>query len=217
MGSQLARARPSSQDRAAEGWLAFNVDSHDMPPTEATAPRNYASLGNNDRDSSYFLNMYLRDVRAIDFIRSNPHWDGKTIVIMGTSTGGQQSYAVAVLVPGITAMLVNVPAGANIADCIALCCATPGCQSFSFNVPPQQFAASATASAATARRGPPPSGLANCTPDNLVPCCRLKDAVPPLIANPYPETCQTGVLSNYTPPPSSGCVPPSRVLSHCAA
>ena len=110
---------------------------------------------------------------------------------------------------GADFLSLALPAGANIADCIALCCATPGCQSFSFNVPPQQFAASATASAATARRGPPPSGLANCTPDNLVPCCRMKDAVPPLIANPYPETCQTGVLSNYTPPPSSGCVPPS--------
>ncbi len=109
-----ALEKETAVNRAAEGWLAFNVDSHDMPPTEATAPRNYASLGNNDRDSSYFLNMYLRDVRAIDFIRSNPHWDGKTIVIMGTSMGGQQSYAVAGLVPGITAMLVNVPAGANI-------------------------------------------------------------------------------------------------------
>ena len=29
-------------DRAAEGWLAFDVDSHDMPPDQATAPANYA-------------------------------------------------------------------------------------------------------------------------------------------------------------------------------
>jgi cephalosporin-C deacetylase-like acetyl esterase len=110
-----ALQKETAADRAAEGWLAFNVDSHDMPPDQATAPRNYASLGNSDRETSYFLNMYLRDVRAIDYIRSRPDWDGRTVVIMGTSMGGQQSYAVAGLVPEqITAMLVNVPAGANI-------------------------------------------------------------------------------------------------------
>ena len=109
-----ALQKETSANRAAEGWLAFNVDSHDMPPDQATAPRNYGTLGNDSRDTAYFLNMYLRDVRAIEYIRSRPDWDGKTIVIMGTSMGGQQSYAVAGLVPDqITAMLVNVPAGAN--------------------------------------------------------------------------------------------------------
>ena len=101
-------------DRAAEGWLAFNVDSHDMPPDQATAPRDYASLGNTSRETSYFLNMYLRDTRALDYIQSRPDWDGKTIVIMGMSMGGQQSFATAGLNPDrVTAMIVNVPAGAD--------------------------------------------------------------------------------------------------------
>jgi len=101
-------------DRAAEGWLAFNVDSHDMPPDQATAPRDYASLGNSSRETSYFLNMYLRDTRALDYIQSRPDWDGKTIVIMGMSMGGQQSFATAGLNPDrVTAMIVNVPAGAD--------------------------------------------------------------------------------------------------------
>jgi cephalosporin-C deacetylase-like acetyl esterase len=101
-------------DRAAEGWLAFDVDSHDMPPDQATAPRNYASLGNTSRETSYFLNMYLRDTRALDYIQSRPDWDGKTIVIMGMSMGGQQSFATAGLNPDrVTAMIVNVPAGAD--------------------------------------------------------------------------------------------------------
>jgi cephalosporin-C deacetylase-like acetyl esterase len=101
-------------DRAAEGWLAFNVDSHDMPPDQATAPRDYAKLGNSSRETSYFLNMYLRDTRALDYIQSRPDWDGKTIVIMGMSMGGQQSFATAGLNPDrVTAMIVNVPAGAD--------------------------------------------------------------------------------------------------------
>jgi cephalosporin-C deacetylase len=101
-------------DRAAEGWLTFNVDSHDMAPDQATAPRDYARIGNTSRETSYFLNMYLRDSRALDYIQSRPDWDGKTIVIMGMSMGGQQSFATAGLNPDrVTAMIVNVPAGAD--------------------------------------------------------------------------------------------------------
>ena len=100
-------------DRAAEGWLTFDVDSHDIPPDQATAPRNYASIGNTDRETSYFLNMYLRDSRAIDYIASRPDWDGKTIVVIGTSMGGQQSLVTAGLNSRITAVLVNEPAGAD--------------------------------------------------------------------------------------------------------
>lgn len=101
-------------DRAAEGWLALDVDSHDMKPDEATAPKDYAKLGNTDRETSYFLNMYLRDTRALDFIQSRPDWDGRTIVISGMSMGGQQSFATAGLNPDrVTAMIINVPAGAD--------------------------------------------------------------------------------------------------------
>jgi len=101
-------------DRAAEGWLALDVSSHDMPPDEATgAPRNYQAVGNTDRETSYFLNMYLRDARAIDYIASRPDWDGKTIVVMGTSMGGQQSLVTAGLRPKVTAIIVNEPSGAD--------------------------------------------------------------------------------------------------------
>ncbi len=102
-------------DRAAEGWLVFSVDSHDMPPAEATGvSTSYATIGYTNRETSYFLNMYLRDARAIDYIRSRPDWDGKTIVLMGTSMGGQQSLVTAALRPEVTAVLVNEPAGADL-------------------------------------------------------------------------------------------------------
>jgi len=101
-------------DRAAEGWLAFDVDSHDIPPSRAAGvSANYASIGNTDRETSYFLNMYLRDSRAIDYIASRPDWDGKTIVVTGVSMGGQQSLATAGLNPKVTAVIVNEPAGAD--------------------------------------------------------------------------------------------------------
>jgi cephalosporin-C deacetylase-like acetyl esterase len=102
--------------RAAAGWLMLNVDSHDKLPTDAAGnvPRGYQALGNTDRETSYFLNMYLRDSRVLDYLLTRPDWDGKTIVLMGGSMGGQQSLVVAGLRPEkITGVLVCVPAGAD--------------------------------------------------------------------------------------------------------
>lgn len=102
-------------DRAAEGWLALDVDSHDLPPDQGTGvPREYQAIGARSRDTSYFLDMYLRDTRALEYIRSSPRWDGKTVVLTGTSMGGQQSLVTAGLNPGkVTALLVNEPSGAD--------------------------------------------------------------------------------------------------------
>ena len=102
--------------RASEGWLMINVDSHDKLPSDPSGniPRGYQAVGNTDREKSYFLNMYLRDSRALDYLLTRPDWDGKTIVLTGGSMGGQQSLVLAGLRPEkITAALVCVPAGAD--------------------------------------------------------------------------------------------------------
>jgi cephalosporin-C deacetylase-like acetyl esterase len=102
--------------RAAEGWMFINVDSHDKLPSDPSGnvPRNYREVGNTDRERSYFLNMYLRDSRVLDYLLTRPDWDGKTIVLTGGSMGGQQSLALAGLRPdNISAVLVCVPAGAD--------------------------------------------------------------------------------------------------------
>jgi cephalosporin-C deacetylase-like acetyl esterase len=114
-GVYALNARGAAQ-RAAEGWLFINVDSHDKLPSDASGniPRIYQAIGNTDREKSYFLNMYLRDSRALDYVLTRPDWDGKTIVLTGGSMGGQQSLALAGLRPDkITAVLVCVPAGAD--------------------------------------------------------------------------------------------------------
>jgi cephalosporin-C deacetylase len=102
--------------RAAEGWLILNVDAHDKLPSDPSGniPGNYHTIGNTDREKSYFLNMYLRDSRVLDYLLTRPDWDGKTIVLTGGSMGGQQTFALAGLRPEkITAALVCVPAGAD--------------------------------------------------------------------------------------------------------
>jgi cephalosporin-C deacetylase-like acetyl esterase len=105
----------TATNRAEEGWLTFNIQAHDMAPDQATAPRNYGQVGNDDRESSYFLGMYLRATRALEYVRSRADWDGRTVVLMGTSQGGQQSLVTAALNPDkVTALVVNVPAGGDL-------------------------------------------------------------------------------------------------------
>lgn len=106
----------SVAESAAEGWLVIDVDAHDKLPSDPSgnAPRNYPVVGNTDREKSYFLNMYLRDSRALDYLMTRPDWDGQTIVLMGTSMGGQQAIVLAGLRPEkITAVLASVPSGAD--------------------------------------------------------------------------------------------------------
>ena len=108
-------------DRAAEGWLALNIEPHDVLPDEPPSYyealpdslKRYESIGNNDRDKCYFLQMYLADYRAVDYIAKHPDWDGKTLVVMGISMGGQQSLCVAGLHPKVTHVIANVPAGCD--------------------------------------------------------------------------------------------------------
>jgi cephalosporin-C deacetylase-like acetyl esterase/lysophospholipase L1-like esterase len=106
---------------AAAGWLVLDIEPHDVLPTERQSYydalpkelKNYNAIGNDDRDKSYFLAMYLRDYRAVDYITSRDDWDGKTLVVMGTSMGGQQSLCVAGMHPKITHLIVNEPSGCD--------------------------------------------------------------------------------------------------------
>lgn len=108
-------------DRAAEGWLTLNIEPHDVLPDQpesyySALPqelKNYQSIGRDDRDKNYFLQMYLADYRAVDYVSGRPDWDGKTLVVMGTSMGGQQSFCVAGLNPRITHVIVNEPSGCD--------------------------------------------------------------------------------------------------------
>lgn len=107
--------------RAAEGWLVLNVQPHDVPVDAPQsyydalpdALKNYQHEGRDDRLRNYFRRMYLGDARAVDWLTSRDDWDGRQLVAMGTSMGGQQALCTAALEPRITAVLAHVPAGAD--------------------------------------------------------------------------------------------------------
>ena len=110
-------------DRAAEGWLALNIEPHDIAfdqPREYYAELNrgplgnFQSIGQADRETSYFLAMYLSAYRALDYLTSREDWDGKILVVKGESMGGQQSIAMAGLYPKITAVVAEIPSGIDV-------------------------------------------------------------------------------------------------------
>jgi len=107
--------------QAAAGWLTLDVEAHDIPIDKpdsyyreqfAGPLKDYWCIGNDDRDASYFLRMYLSAVQALEYLMTRSDWDGKTLVVTGTSQGGQQTLMLAGLHPkNITAALALVPAG----------------------------------------------------------------------------------------------------------
>jgi cephalosporin-C deacetylase-like acetyl esterase len=109
-------------DRAAEGWLALDISAHDLPIDQPKAfykaqfegpLKNYWAIGNDDRETSYFLPMYLSCYRAAKYLESRPDWDGKTLIVSGGSQGGQQAIMIAGLYPHFTAALAIRPAGGD--------------------------------------------------------------------------------------------------------
>lgn len=107
---------------AGKGWLVLNINAHDLPIDQPAAfykeqgegaLKGYTAIGNEDRETSYFLRMFLSCVRGVDYLAGREDWDGTTMVVTGNSQGGLQSIVAAGLNPKVTAILANVPAGCD--------------------------------------------------------------------------------------------------------
>ncbi|MFC2125872.1 acetylxylan esterase [Bacteroidota bacterium] len=107
-------------DRSKSGWLVLNINPHDLPIDEERSYyqerargdlRNYPAIGNDDRETSYFLRMYLSCYRATQYLTERPDWNGKTLVVTGDSQGGLQTLMTAGFHPAVTAAMALVPAG----------------------------------------------------------------------------------------------------------
>lgn len=107
---------------AKQGRLAFNIIAHDLPIDEkpefykAKAEKelsDYPGIGNDDRETCYFLPMFLSCRRAVDFLTQRPDWDKKHLLVHGGSQGGYQAIVTAGIHPAVTAFAANVPAGCD--------------------------------------------------------------------------------------------------------
>lgn len=118
-GVYATRRDPWLTGWARDGFLSLEINAHgianDKPQDfylglEKGALKDYQIQGRNSRDTFYFLNMYLRAQRGLDFLAAQPEWDGKILISSGTSQGGAQSIFLAGIDPRVTFLLAAVPA-----------------------------------------------------------------------------------------------------------
>jgi cephalosporin-C deacetylase-like acetyl esterase len=105
----------------SKGFIAMDVNAHGIAngkpaefyrELEVGRLREYYRSGKESRETFYFLGMFLRVFRAIDFLAAQPEWDGKTIVVYGSSQGAFQSFA-AGLDERVSFIAAGVPAGCD--------------------------------------------------------------------------------------------------------
>lgn len=71
--------------------------------------KGYQSQGRESREEFYFLGMFLRLMRAIDFLAAQPEWDGRHLICIGISQGGAQALAAGGLDARVSAVVATVP------------------------------------------------------------------------------------------------------------
>ena len=107
---------------ASKGFLAMDMNAHGLPngkPKQFYAdlyagPMNpYRYEFRNDREKAYFTGMMLRLIRGIDVLAAQPEWDGKRVIVYGSSQGGYQAIAAAGLDARVTFFAAGVPAGCD--------------------------------------------------------------------------------------------------------
>ena len=116
------RSEPANTLRYAKmgnGTLCFDLNAHGMlndQPEEYYANlengelKNYYLQGIESKDDIYFRGMYDRLIRTLDFLTSQPEWDGKRILVIGESQGGGQALVAAGLDKRVSAVVATVPA-----------------------------------------------------------------------------------------------------------
>lgn len=118
----------AAANAAKQGMLGMDVNAHGIPngkPKEFYDAlskgelKEYRHSGREDREKCYFLGMFLRLMRAMDFLCSQPEWDGAVLVVQGGSQGGGQSLAAAGLDSRVTMIAAGVPALCDHTGCAA--------------------------------------------------------------------------------------------------
>ena len=123
-GSRVEGARLESTGWATlhGGMLAFDINGHGIPNGKPAAYyeelsagtlKDYRYAGRGNRDECYFKHMFLRLIRAIDFLAGQPEWDGKTLIVFGASMGGFQGIAAAGLDERVSFLCAGMPAGCD--------------------------------------------------------------------------------------------------------
>lgn len=109
-----------SQSGMARDRIVLAINAHGMPngqPREYYTAlsngelKNYAfnQKENENPETTYFNGMMLRALRALEYGKSLPQWNGKKLTVSGHSQGGMQAAVVAGLDADVTDCAANQP------------------------------------------------------------------------------------------------------------
>jgi cephalosporin-C deacetylase-like acetyl esterase len=109
--------------------IFLDLNAHGLPQYESREYfkkiregelKNYPFIKSTDRDQYYMKGMIVRLIRALEFLKSLPEWNGQDIVVTGGSQGGAQALFAAGADPQVSEIYADVPAmcdlGATIVD-----------------------------------------------------------------------------------------------------
>jgi cephalosporin-C deacetylase-like acetyl esterase len=113
------RSYAGDPDLAARGAIVLEIGIHGIP-VNLPQPVYDAMYGGalhsywlnqlDNKDAYYYRRVYLGCVRSNDFLASREMWNGKDLLVMGASQGGQLSLVTAALDPRVTALSATHPA-----------------------------------------------------------------------------------------------------------
>jgi cephalosporin-C deacetylase-like acetyl esterase len=112
---------------ASEDIIALDINAHGIP--NGQSDEFYKSLANGKlksyhrktwktREAVYFREMFLRVIAALDILTDRPEWDGRHLIIFGSSQGGAQSLAAAALDSRVTLSVAGVSAMCDLSGMI---------------------------------------------------------------------------------------------------
>ena len=119
--------------------IHLDVNAHGIPNGKPqsfydnlskTTLKGYRFAGMENRETVYFKGMFLRVMRALDYVKSRAEWNGKVLVVSGGSQGGGQAIAAAALDPQVTLCVAGVPAIGDHAGSLAEFPRRPGWPKF---------------------------------------------------------------------------------------
>ncbi|MEN6626473.1 MAG: acetylxylan esterase [Candidatus Sumerlaeia bacterium] len=114
-----AGVRSSNKPGPAMGMIAFDFNAHGIDDGQTKdfytkldkgELSDYRRRGWDKPETVYFVGMYKRLLRAIDFLTKQPEWDGKNLIVFGGSQGGAQAIAAGALDPRVSVVVAGIPA-----------------------------------------------------------------------------------------------------------
>lgn len=108
--------RNEAIDNAKRGFIALSTTWHGFPVGKSDKFYSEVIAKGIDRHRDIddpvkwpWHGMYLRVMRSLDYMKSRPEWDGKTLIVRGGSFGGAQSIIAAAFDPAVTLAVISVP------------------------------------------------------------------------------------------------------------